>query len=282
MITSTRQKLLNAERFIRHIKEILDRQVVIEARIVEVSLTDGLKYGIDWSFLGRGIQGVGQVGTGTTKFTDLLNTAANFNFTIKGADFNSILRALREQGEINVLSNPRINIMNGQTALLSVGRKVDFISRVETTTLDTTTGTTPTVTFTVDTSSILSGIMFGLVPYIEEGGREVTLTITPVVSNLIKLEEKTIGNTGSNTVDISLPTVDLKELSTTVRVPSGEMVVIGGLIEKKDSTKDSSVPLLSKIPLVGPLFKSRDRERSRAELVIMIRPVVKMRPGTSK
>ncbi|MFQ5480021.1 MAG: pilus (MSHA type) biogenesis protein MshL [Thermodesulfobacteriota bacterium] len=274
MVTATRNDLENVERFLTRVMEILNRQVVIEARIMEVKLTDGLKYGIDWSFLGRGVQGLGKIGAGTTKFTDLLGSAANFNFSITGGDFTSILKALKEQGDINVLSNPRINIMNGQAALLSVGRKVDFVSRVESTTLDTTAGTTPTVTFTVETGSILSGIMFGIVPYIEDGGGQVTLAITPVVSDLVKLEDKKIGNVGSNSIDISLPTVDLKELSTTVKVGSGDMVIIGGLIEKKSSRTDSSVPLLGQIPFVGSVFRSRDRSKTKTELVIMIKPMV--------
>jgi len=274
MVTATRGNLRKVERFLTRMRNILNRQVVIEARIMEVKLTDGLKYGIDWSFLGGDTQGFGAVSAGTTKFTDMLANAANFNFTIKGADFTSILKALKEQGDINILSNPRISIMNGQTALLSVGQKVDFVSRVETTTIDTTSGSTPTINFTVETGSILSGIMFGIVPYIGEAGREVTLAITPVVSDLVKLEDKKIGDIGSNSINISLPTVDLKEMSTTVKVESGEMVIIGGLIEKKSSTKDNSVPLLAGVPLIGSVFKSRDRNSSKSELVIMIKPVV--------
>ncbi len=274
MVTSTRRKLDKVERFLTRVRDILNRQVAIEARIVEVKLTGGLKYGIDWSFLGRGIQGLGSIGAGAAKFTDILANAANFNFTIKGGDFTSVLKALKEQGEINILSNPRVNIMNGQTALLSVGRKVDYISKVETTTQDTSAGTTPTITFTVETGSILSGIIFGIVPYVEDGGHEVTLAITPVISDLVKLEDKKVGDVASNSITISLPTIDLKELSTTVRVVSGDMVIIGGLMESERASDDKAVPLLSEIPLIGALFKSKDSKHSKTELVIMLKPVV--------
>ncbi|MFQ5353658.1 MAG: hypothetical protein ACE5DR_01810 [Thermodesulfobacteriota bacterium] len=280
MVTSTRNNLIKVERFLRRVREVLNRQVVIEARIVEVKLTGGLKYGIDWSFLGGGIQGVGVLGGGTAKFTDILSNAANFNFTVDGGDFNSVLKALKEQGELNILSNPRVNIMNGQTAVLSVGRKVDFVSRVETTTQDTTAGSTPIITFTVETGSILSGLMFGIVPYVEDNGREVTLSITPVISDLVKLEDKKVGDVGSNSIEISLPTVDLRELSTTVKVGNGDMVIIGGLMESERSIDDKAVPILSEIPLVGPLFTSRDKKHSKTELVIMLRPVVMEQGGS--
>lgn len=274
MVTSTRNNLLKVERFLTRVRNILNRQVVIEARIVEVKLTGALKYGIDWSFLGDGIDGVGSLGGGTSKFTDILSNAANFNFTINGGDFTSVLKALKEQGELNILSNPRVNILNGQTAVLSVGRKVDFISKVETTTQDTTAGATPTITFTVETGSILSGLMFGIVPYVEDGGREVTLAITPVISDLVKLEDKKVGEVGSNSIEISLPTVDLRELSTTVKVGSGDMVIIGGLMESERSSDDKAVPFISDIPVLGSLFKSRDTKHSKTELVIMLKPLV--------
>jgi len=163
--------------------------------------------------------------------------------------------------------------MNGQTSLLSVGRNVNFISRVETTTTTAATGVLPTTTFTVETSGILSGIMIGIVPYISDTG-EITMAITPIVSDLIRLEDKTLGKVGENIIQISLPTVDLRELSTTVRVKDGEMVIIGGLMQKKEVSEDSKVPLLGDIPLIGYLFRSRKRLDEKTELVIMLKPTI--------
>jgi len=163
--------------------------------------------------------------------------------------------------------------MNGQTSLLSVGRNVNFISRVETTTTTAATGVLPTTTFTVETSGILSGIMIGIVPYISDTG-EITMAITPIVSDLIRLEDKTLGKVGENIIQISLPTVDLRELSTTVRVKDGEMVIIGVLMQKKEVSEDSKVPLLGDIPLIGYLFRSRKRLDEKTELVIMLKPTI--------
>ncbi|MDI6728297.1 MAG: hypothetical protein QMD44_05130, partial [Thermodesulfovibrionales bacterium] len=164
-----------------------------------------------------------------------------------------------------------VNIMNGQTALLSVGRNVSFISKVETTTT-TAAGATPTTTFTVTTSNILSGIIIGIVPYINENG-EISLTITPIISDLIQLQDKTIGS-GTSQTQISLPTVDLRELSTTVKVKDGQMIIIGGLISKKENLQDNKVPGLGDIPLLGEAFKSRDKSESRSELVVVLQPVL--------
>ncbi len=186
-------------------------------------------------------------------------------------DSEALQTRLQSQGEVRVLSNPRVSLMNGQVAMLSVGTSRNYISKVQTTTT-TPAGGLPQTTFTTETNSILSGLVIGIVPYINPDGN-VSMTITPIISNLTKLESAVIG-TAPNAVTISLPTVDLREMSTTVRVKDGELVVIGGLIQKSESTKDNGIPFLSKIPLLGYLFKSRDQSELRTELVIMLKPQV--------
>ncbi|MFN3739378.1 MAG: pilus (MSHA type) biogenesis protein MshL [Thermodesulfovibrionales bacterium] len=262
-VTGGKRDLSQVERFLNKLKESLSRQVLIEAKIAEVQLNDTLKYGIDWSFLGNW-RGVGDITVGTEGFKDFVDIP-RFNIGVTRANFNSILRALETQGKVNVLSNPKVSIMNGQTALLSVGTNVSFISRVETTT--TQTGTAPTTTFTVNTSNVLSGIMLGVIPFVNERG-EISLTITPIISDLVAMEEKTIGQT-----KISLPTVDLREMSTIIKVKNGETIIIGGLIQEKDSVKENRVPLLGSIPIIGNLFKSHEKVKDRKELVIMLRPL---------
>ena len=273
IVTATKKDLERVENYLAAIKKVLNRQVIIEARIVEVQLSEALRYGIDWTAVLEK-SGLGRVTVGTEKFaTVVADDMPSFHIGITGRDFIALLKALQTQGNVRVLSNPRVNIMNGQTSLLSVGRNVNFISRVETTTTTAATGVLPTTTFTVETSGILSGIMIGIVPYISDTG-EITMAITPIVSDLIRLEDKTLGKVGENIIQISLPTVDLRELSTTVRVKDGEMVIIGGLMQKKEVSEDSKVPLLGDIPLIGYLFRSRERLDEKTELVIMLKPTI--------
>ncbi|RMG69596.1 MAG: pilus (MSHA type) biogenesis protein MshL [Nitrospirae bacterium] len=269
-VRATKKKLEEVRKYINRLKSILNRQVMIEARVVEVKLSKSLKYGIDWSFLDDW-KGVGEFSIGTENFTDVIGTGEPFfQFGITGANFTSLLEALQSQGDVKVLSNPRVSLLNGQTALLSVGRSIEIISRVETTS-NTATSSSSTTTFTVDTSSILSGIIIGMVPYIDNQDN-ISITITPIVSDLVRLESSQVGTTGQNQVTLSLPTIDLREMSTTVRVKDGEMVVIGGLISKKKLNSDNDVPLISKLPLLGWLFKSHEESDDRLELIIMLRP----------
>lgn len=270
MVTAAKNDLKNVSDYITGLKRILNRQVLVEARIVEVQLSESLKYGIDWQYIFDGFHGE-TITLSTNVFSDVVGSS-NPNFAIQitnSEDLTLLLKALQEQGEVKTLSNPRVNILNGQTSMLSVGRNTTFISSVETTT--NTEGSSTVTTFTVETNSILAGVMFGLVPYIDEN-KEITMTITPIVTSLVELDTKTVGTSGGNTVEIKLPTVDLREMSTTVKVLDGQIIVIGGLIDKKEKLDEDKVPLLGDIPLVGALFKSVSKSYENTELVIMLIP----------
>lgn len=270
IVTATKKDLEKVESYLARLSKVLNRQVIIEARVVEVQLSKSLRYGIDWSTLD--INSLGQVTVKTDKFASVVGeTLPSFQVGVTRWDFTGLLKALQTLGEVRVLSNPKVNIMNGQTALLCVGRNVTFVSRVETT--STVAEGLRTTTFTVYTSSVLSGIMLGIVPYISEAG-EISLTITPIVSDLIRLEDKTVGKVGENIIQISLPTVDLRELSTTVKTKGGQMFIIGGLIQNKDRLEDKQVPFLGSIPIIGHLFKSREKIEEKTELIIMLRPTI--------
>ena len=267
VVTATKGNMERVEEYINTIKRVMNRQVLVEAKIIEVQLSDSLKFGIDWTFVPH-ILG-SSVTFSTGNFKNVVSPSGPiFSMDVTKGSFSALLDALKEQGELRTLSNPRVNIMNGQTSLLSVGRNENFISKVETT---TSTGTTPIITFTVTTSSVLSGIIIGIVPYINEIG-EISLTITPIVSDLVDLNPTTIGTEGANQITISLPIVDLRELSTTVKVRDGQLIVIGGLIKKDENLQKNKVPLLGDIPYLGELFTRRDKEERKTELVVILQP----------
>ncbi len=279
VVTATRKNLMGVERYLNNIKAALNRQVLVEARIIEVQLNDSLTFGIDWSFLSN-IENFGQLGGGFgalgAKTLSASLDAKSSSFRIgaitsgsKGT-ISGVLDALQKQGEVKTLSNPRINVMNGQTALLSVGRNENFVAKVTST---TSTGTTPLTTFTVDTGNVLSGMMLGLAPTINSKG-EISMTVTPIISQLVKLDPVKIGAGTSNETTIQVPTVDLRELSTTVKVRNGDMIVIGGLISNKNMMNDSKIPLLGDIPWLGTLFTRKDYQDTRTELVVVLQPYI--------
>ncbi len=275
IVTATKRNMEKIENYLNTVKMVINRQVLVEAKVIEITLSDSLKFGIDWtsllSFNDR------QTGTiSTTRFTNIVPAAGPaFSIGTTASDFTALLNAIQVQGETRILSNPRLNIMNGQTAILGVGRNVSYIAKIETI-QQTTSGSVPTVTFTVDTGSVLSGIMIGIVPFINENG-EISLTITPIVSDLVSLTSQNLGtpdSQGKYPYLIQLPTIDLRQLSTTVKVNNREIVIIGGLISKREELQDSQVPWFGNIPVLGYFFKSRSKVETKSELVVLLQPVI--------
>ena len=277
MVTATRRNLAGIEQYLDLVKAALNRQVLVEARIIEVQLDDGLQFGIDWSFLssmsnfGWIGSGFGEIGSATLSGT-LSSAAPSFRIGAVASgskgNISSLLTALKSQGEVKTLSNPRVHVMNGQTALLTVGRNTNFVSKV-TSTIDTSNGAN-TITYTVDTSNVLSGIMIGLAPHINSKG-EISMAVTPIISDLVSLTTTDVGS-GDNKTSIQIPVVDLRELSTTVKVRNGEMIVIGGLISNKQSQQDEKVPFIGEIPWLGTLFSRKNYQDKRSELVVVLQP----------
>lgn len=273
MVTAKRSNMEKVERFISRLKEWLSRQVLIEAKIIEVNLNKALRYGIDWDVFrqwSRGswtinLEGVTRGLGGVPETGPFSSLGLRFEKVGK-ASISGIVQAISEFGEVHTLSNPRVSVLNGQMVVLAVGRNISFISKVETTVTEEV-GTT----YTIETSTLLSGLMLGIVPHIKENG-EVVLSITPIVSNLLEIKEAKFGENSPYVVH--LPVVDLRELSTTVKLTDEEVLIIGGLMKREGKDTEYKVPLLGDLPLLGTLFKGKSRESSSTELIIILQPKV--------
>lgn len=268
VVTATKNDIERVEQYINTIKRVMNRQVLVEAKVIEVQLSEGLKYGIDWSALD--FNKLGQITVGASKFSDVIgSTTPSFQIGVSKWNFTSLLKAIQQQGEVRTLSNPRLNIMNGHTAILSVGSSISFVT-LQSVLATTTTGTTTTTGIAAmpTVSSVLSGLSIGIVPYISENG-EISLTITPLIADVIKFEPQTV-----NGAQISVPTINIREMSTTVKVRDGQMVIIGGLIQNKENLQDNRIPGLGSVPAAGGLFRNRDKSESRTELVVVLQPIL--------
>lgn len=267
VITAAKRNMEKVEQYLATIRKVISRQVLVEAKIIEVELSDSLKYGIDWNFI------KGDFAISATNFNSFSNFASGPVFTLQGSgtQFSSILKALATQGEVRTLSNPRVNIMNGQTSVLSVGTKETFVAKIKSTVTTAVNSAATTIT-DPELNSTLSGIMLGIVPYISDSG-DITLNITPMISS-VTLNQTNQQVPGVGTQSISLPKIDLRQLSTTVKVRDGEMIVIGGLISNSENLQDSKVPILGDIPWIGLLFTRKDKVETKKELVIVLQPFI--------
>ncbi len=122
----------------------------------------------------------------------------------------------------------------------------------------------------------MSGIMIGIVPFVSESG-EISLSITPITSDLVKLDSQKLGtpdSSGNFPFLIQLPTINLRQMNTTVKVGNGQIIIIGGLISNREQFTDNQIPWLGDIPILGYLFKSRTKTVTKTELVVLIQPTI--------
>ena len=261
-VKDTPAVIRSISKLINHFKAILSRQVLIEARIIEVGLSDKYKYGIDWSVLrDKAASLTAKTSVSWSLGNGLVFSHANGEYTIDAA-----MDALNTFGKEKVVSNPSIRVKHGKPALISVGTSFTYKKRVQTT-REVTTGTDRQIT-DVDVSSVFDGLILGVIPFIGENQR-ISLLINPINSS-VNRESLVPQSVGSGDQQISLPEVRIKEMSTTIEMKSGDVVVLGGLIDDVQTTENNGIPILSRIPIIGYLFKSQTKDMESRELVIIL------------
>ncbi|MCK4385859.1 MAG: hypothetical protein KAW52_06310, partial [candidate division Zixibacteria bacterium] len=261
VVVTDRKKNLNmAERFIQKLKSILARQVLIEAEVIEVTLEQAQSWGIDWSAVHSFLMDNKTVEVTASQTLGLPGSMVEF--TASRHDASLVLDMLGRFGEVNVLSKPRVNVMNGQTALINVGR---VISYWELTGLSAGAEVGQPIIFP-EQKTVLLGLIMGVTPYISSDDY-VTLQVVPIVTDIGTWSEFQFENQ-----TLRAPNVDIREANTLVRIKNGETIVIGGLITSKKTDTEHKVPLLGDLPLLGYFFKRKETTEQRAELVIFLTP----------
>jgi MSHA type pilus biogenesis protein MshL len=268
-VTAPRSVLEQVSAYLGAIKKELSRQVVIEAKILEVELNRTSQKGIDWSQLLKNSRLGFNVlfgDNGQIYPSDGVKLISQVNLASKS--FDLFLNFLNEYGNVKVLSNPKLSLLNGQPAMLTVGTSESYVDSVSST-IDSETGI---ITYTVKTSSILSGLGFGVMANFSSDD-EIILHLTPVTSQLESIAYEGFGSQGSES-RVGLPRVFLRELTTMARVKNGQLLIIGGLIDERNSTDESKVPILGDIPVVGNAFKNSKEITQKRELIILLRPEI--------
>lgn len=288
----------------RHVAEYLStiqnnaqRQVVLEAKIIEVELSEGFQTGINWAGLdvnssGSRVTTAGQIGSsdifdsgvsdlagasfpiGTrdpnspiTAFPTSLFGGA-FALAVKTSDFEAFIELLESQGDAKVLSSPRVSTVNNQKAVIKVGSDEFFVTGVQS---NTTTGTATNTNSTVQLTPFFSGIALDVTPQISADG-QVILHIHPSVSEVTdQLKQLQIGGEQSA---LPLAFSNVRESDSVIRARNGQVVVIGGLMKSSTRRDEAGIPLLSAIPFIGNIFKHQREREVKSELVILLRPIV--------
>jgi MSHA biogenesis protein MshL len=289
VVKTVPRTMREVERFLKATALAVERQVMLEAKILEVQLSDGFQTGINWAVLQDG-QHKYSTGANTGNF-DLLTGAATgtlsdvlgsglpaasgtsagiFGLAFQTKSFAALINFLETQGSVHVLSSPRIAALNNQKAVLKVGTDDFFVTNVSTTSNTGGAGTTTTPSVTLQ--PFFSGIALDVTPQIDEKGR-ITLHVRPSVSVVTeKIKNIDAGEAGSLTLPLASSAVS--ETDSIVQVEDGRIVAIGGMMKQSFDGSANRVPGLGSVPLLGYFFGNTNQSSSKSELVILIKPTV--------
>jgi MSHA biogenesis protein MshL len=292
VVTAMPGILKKVENFLQQIQNSVHRQVIIEAKIIEVQLSDGVQSGINWggmhttsdgnstrdAFSTPGNQsGLFNMISGNN--ANLLNstleasvTGSNplYSMAFQHGNVAGFLEFLETQGSLQVLSSPRISALNNQKSVIKVGRDEFFVTNVKSTNSTSSTGTSQP-TAEIELTPFFSGIALDVTPQISDEGN-VILHIHPTISE-VQDDTKTIVVNGT-TQSLPLARSDIRESDTIIRARNGQMVVIGGLMREKEEKNWGGVPFIAELPYVGAAFRNTGQSKIKTELVIMLRPTI--------
>ncbi len=257
----------------------LQRQVILEVKIIEVTLNDDYQQGINWS------QIAGTIGSTDINFSNnSFNLGNNITAQIgglgsigfEGDDFSGVINLLETQGNAQVLSSPRVTAINNQKAVIKVGSDEYYVTGVSSSSnLADTTGTGTGITRDVpipELEPFFSGIALDVTPQINVDG-DVILHVHPSVSETTELS-KSINLGGTSAYTLPSAQTNIRESDTIIKARNGEIVVIGGLMQSTISDTESKVPVLGSVPVLGKLFTSISKVERKKELIILIKPTV--------
>jgi MSHA biogenesis protein MshL len=253
-------------------EEIIQRQVILEARIIEVALDDGYQQGINWGQIlansgSTDFQFSNSPGAIGNSISAALGNVTSLSFINK--DFSGVLSLLSTQGNVQVLSSPRVTAINNQKAVIKVGDDEYFVTDVSS--QSTISSSTTSVVPNIELTPFFSGIALDVTPQIDADGM-VLLHVHPSV--IETQEQEKIVTLNQEQFVLPLAQSNIRESDTVIRAKSGEIVVIGGLMQTIISESESKTPLLGDIPILGNLFKSKRNSEIKKELVILIKPTV--------
>ena len=283
--------------FLKDTQVVMHRQVLLEAKVIEVTLSDGFQSGINWASLnqsGNSQAVLGQTGGGTIfqngssdiagnsgnlnpgALTQVSNTAASafggiFSAALNiNANFAAFIELLKTQGNVQVLSSPQVSTMNNQKAVIKVGTDEFYVTNVTTNT-NTSSATSDTQN-NVELTPFFSGVALDVIPQISDDN-QITLHIHPTVVDVTQ-KITNISVSSTQTLSVPLAVSSVRETDTVIRAVNGQVVILGGLMTTNTSDNNAAVPFLGDLPLIGGLFKQKKQTTTKSELVILLKPTV--------
>ncbi len=266
------------QRYLDQVMQSSQRQVLIEATIVEVTLKDQYRAGIDWSRVAQNATGwtINTLGAGTDALANSLTPFIQATYTNTGKNgFSAAIDLLESFGNTKVLSSPKLMALNNQTALLKVVNNLVYFTIKADTVSNANVATT---TFTTTPQTVPVGVVMSVLPQINENGM-VSLTVRPTISRQVGEVQDPNPSLINARVSNSIPVIQVREMESLLQVRSGQTVVLGGLIQDDSNSARDGLPVLSRPEGIGAVFGQHERLNSQTELVIFLRPIVVTDPS---
>jgi len=272
MVRATYRQHKEIQNFIDNVLNISKRQVMIEATIAEIKLSDRYQAGVDWAVVAK------NPASGLNLLTNLAGSnlaqapfsSLTLNDSINGNQVSMTLKSLEQFGDVQVLSSPKVMAINNQPAILKVVDNVVYFEMNVDTSISETQSLT---TFETEIKTVPVGFVMSVTPFINEH-EAVTLNIRPTISRVIDSVEDPNPAFKKAGVISEVPVIQIREIESILTINSGDTAVIGGLMQDTVNDKETGIPILSSIPIIGALFRYDDDFREKSELIIFIRPVV--------
>ena len=249
------------------------RQVLIEATIVEIELSDRYQAGVDWSRL----TGNAGVSVGQSLLAGNLSSAPFFSLGYRSRDLSLTVRLLKEFGNVQVLSSPKLVVLNNQTAVLKSIRNIVYFE-VDVRTASGTTDSPATARIDTDARTAPEGIMLAVTPHVSHAG-EIILNVRPTITRVNRFVNDPQPDLATAKVTNPVPELLVREMESVLRLSSGQVAVLGGLMQDDNQIDTDGVPLLSELGGLGDAFRFRKNDFVKTELVIFIRPRIIRTPS---
>ncbi len=297
VVNASPKELYTIEKFLNKLESNIVRQVILEAKLLEVDLNDSYQSGINWAQLvssgsssatfsqtggGTSLAGSGVTGNqGNTTSNILANplgalgtTAFGgvFSLALQTKNFGAFIEMIQTQGDVHVLSSPRISAINNQKAVIKVGGEEFYITNISQGSAgDDSSGSSESTSTEVEMKSFFSGIALDVTPQIDEDGH-ISLHLHPTVSDVTQRNKAFI--IGGEGFDLPLAASTVRETDTVVRAKSEQIIVVGGLMKESTVETKASVPILGDLPLIGRFFRHKRTSRVKKELVVLVKPTI--------
>ncbi len=285
-VRATQNQHAKVREFLDRVLSSARRQVLIEATIVEVDLSNRYQQGIDWSILQTGGANAGSgitfkpagdsSGLQTGGLVSSIATLGFKQFRLWNGDtdLSAMLSLLESFGTLRVLSSPKVSVLNNQSSVLKVvDNKVYFTISVTAGTPATTTAAATPATYTTNINTVPIGFLMTVVPQVSQGN-EVTLNLRPTISRITGYATDPNPVLAQNNLINRIPEVQTREMESVLRVQSGDIAILGGLMQDTRDNNSDEVPGLNRLSMLGDLFKYRNETSRKSELVIFLRPTV--------